>query len=109
LNLNKTEGSQPKKTDPNEMYDMDKIELIKTIEIMKSYIKLEQESMLNKRNEISKLLQDKDDEIRKLKIENFTVKKENYELKHSMLKVIEQVKIYEDEEIERDKAIDVRK
>jgi hypothetical protein len=91
------------------MYDIEKIELIKTIEILKSYIKLEQESMLNKRNEISKLVQDKDDEIRKLKIENFTVKKENYELKHSMLKVIEQVKIYEGEEIEREKDIDVRR
>jgi hypothetical protein len=83
------------------------MELLKTIEILKNYIKIEQESMMNKRNEISKVLQDKDDQIRNLKIENYTIKKENYELKKDMLKVIEQVKIYEDGEIERDRAIDV--
>ena len=83
------------------------MELIKTIEILRNYIKIEQESMLSKRNEISKLLQDKDDQIRNLKIENYTIKKENYELKQNMLKVIEQVKIYEDGEIEREKAVNV--
>jgi hypothetical protein len=82
--------------------------LIKTVEILKNYIKIEQESMLNKRNELSRLLQDKDDQIGNLKIENFSIKKENYELKHNMLKVIEQVKIYENDEIEREKAFNVR-
>ena len=106
--MNKTENSQPKKSEPtHEMYDMEKMELIKTIEILRNYIKIEQESMLSKRNEISKLLQDKDDQIRNLKIENYTIKKENYELKQNMLKVIEQVKIYEDGEIERETAVNV--
>ncbi len=82
--------------------------MIKTVEILKNYIKIEQESMLNKRNELSRLLQDKDDQIGNLKIENFSIKKENYELKHNMLKVIEQVKIYENDEIEREKAFNVR-
>lgn len=89
------------------MYDNEKIELIKTIEILKNFIKIEQESMNYKKNEISRLIQEKDDEIRKLKVENYTIKKENYELKQNMLKVIEQVKIYEDSEIEREKEINV--
>jgi hypothetical protein len=86
---------------------MEKIELIKTIEILKSYIKIEQESMLVKRNEILKQLEVKDDQLRSLKIENYTIKKENYELKQNMLRVMEQVKIYEDGEIDREKAVNV--
>ena len=63
--------------------------------------------MINKKIEISKLIQEKDNEIRKLKIENYTINKENYELKQNMIKIIQQVKIYEDSEIEREKEINV--
>jgi hypothetical protein len=91
----------------NEVLD-DKKQLQKTLEIMKNYIKYEQDIMMNKRNQIAKSLEDRERELLYQKEENRIIINENKELKNTIFRILHQVKLFEDAEAAREKEINVR-
>jgi hypothetical protein len=85
----------------------EKKQLQQTIEIMKNYIKYEQENMICKSNEIGRILEKKEKELLYLKEENRVIINENKELKGAVFRMLHQIKLFEDAEAVREKELNV--
>jgi hypothetical protein len=98
------ENSQISKPQNNYSYLLsDENDIVKTIDILQSYIKIQEKSMQIMQDKMKLILAEKNKKIENLQNLNSAVIKENSRLKLSLLKVIYSVKCYEDLEIEREK------
>jgi hypothetical protein len=109
-NINSTNANVYPNNSDNSLINnlhIQKLELLRTIEIMKNYISIQSDCLNKTKEKLLKNNEIKEMELRQSKIENEIIKEENLKLKMSLLNVLYMVREHENKEIERNSEVEV--